>query len=156
MPTHYEGTPQETLALNAFIKLTRAMDSLLARLTRRDTFGDLTSRQFGVLESLYHLGPMRQGEICAKLLTSGGNITLVVDNLEKGGLVRRERSVEDRRVVMVSLTEAGRELIRQVFPKHLADIVEEMSILTPEEQEDLGRLCRILGKQERGLEEGDH
>jgi MarR family 2-MHQ and catechol resistance regulon transcriptional repressor len=156
MPTHYEGTPQETLALNAFIKLTRATDSLLARLARRETFGDLTPRQFGVLESLYHLGPMRQGEICAKLLTSGGNITLVVDNLENGGLVRRERSLEDRRVVMVSLTEAGREQISRVFPKHLADIVEEVSILTPEEQEELGRLCRILGKQERGLDEGDH
>ena len=100
MPTHYEGTPQEVLALNAFIKLTRATDSLLARLARREAFGDLTPRQFGVLESLYHLGPMRQGEISAKLLTSGGNITLVVENLEKGGLVRRERSLEDRRVVM--------------------------------------------------------
>jgi MarR family 2-MHQ and catechol resistance regulon transcriptional repressor len=149
VPTHYDGTSQETLALNAFIKLTRATDSLLMRLARRETFGDLTPRQFGVLEALHHLGPMRQGEICTKLLTSGGNVTLVVDNLERDGLVQRERSAKDRRVVMVSLTEAGKELISQVFPMHLADVVEEMSILTPEEQEELGRLCRILGKQER-------
>jgi MarR family 2-MHQ and catechol resistance regulon transcriptional repressor len=152
MPTHHKGTPQEVQALDTFIKLTRATDSLLARLARRETFGVLTPRQFGVLEALHHLGPMRQGEISAKLLTSGGNVTLVVDNLEKSGLVRRERSAEDRRVVMVSLTEAGRELISRVFPKHLADIVEEMSILTPEEQEELGRLCRILGKQERAYD----
>jgi MarR family 2-MHQ and catechol resistance regulon transcriptional repressor len=149
MPTHYQGTAEEVQALDAFIKLTRATDSLVARLSRRGTLGDLTPRQLGVLESLYHLGPMRQGEISAKLLKSGGNITLVVDNLEKHGLVRRERDKNDRRVVVVSLTKAGRELIGRVFPNHLADIVEEMSILTPEEQETLGRLCRILGKQER-------
>jgi MarR family 2-MHQ and catechol resistance regulon transcriptional repressor len=154
MPTHHKGTPQEVQALDTFIKLTRATDSLQARLAQREAFGDLTPRQFGVLEALHHLGPMRQGEICAKLLTSGGNITLVVDNLEKGGLVRRERSAEDRRVVVVSLTEAGREKISQVFPKHLADIVDEMSILTSEEQEELGRLCRILGKQERAYDWG--
>jgi MarR family 2-MHQ and catechol resistance regulon transcriptional repressor len=118
-------------------------------LGRRETLGDLTPRQLGVLESLYHLGPMRQGEISAKLLKSGGNITLVVDNLEKRDLVRRERNRNDRRVVVVSLTRAGRELIGRVFPNYLADTVEEISILTPEEQETLGRLCRILGKQER-------
>ena len=149
MPTHYEGAPQEVLALNTFIKLTRATDSLVSRLSRCEAFSDLTPRQFGVLESLYHLGPMRQGEISAKLLRSGGNITLVVDNLEKRGLVRRERDESDRRAVVVSLTEAGRELISRIFPDHVADIVEEMSVLTAKEQETLGRLCRRLGKRER-------
>jgi MarR family 2-MHQ and catechol resistance regulon transcriptional repressor len=152
MPTHYKGTAQEVLALNTFIKLTRATDSLLTRLSRRETFGGLTPRQFGVLESLYHLGPMRQGEISAKLLKSGGNITLVVDNLEKRGLVQRERDENDRRVVVVSLTEAGQELIGRIFPNHVADIVEEMSVLSDEEQETLGRLCRKLGKQEKEQE----
>ena len=149
MPTHHQGSPEEIRALNAFIKLTRATDSLTARLFRRGTLEDLTIGQFGVLESLYHLGPMRQGEICTKLLKSGGNITLVVDNLKKRGLVRRQRDEDDRRVVIVSLTDTGRELIERIFPNHLADIVEEMSILTPDEQETLGRLCRILGKQAR-------
>ena len=116
MPTHYEGTPEEINALNAFIKLTRAADTLFAHLTQRKSMGNLTVRQFGVLESLYHLGPMRQGEISAKLLKSGGNITLVVDNLEKSGLVLRTRDTEDRRAVTVSLTEEGRELIAGLFP----------------------------------------
>jgi MarR family 2-MHQ and catechol resistance regulon transcriptional repressor len=149
MPTHYDGTPQEVRALNAFIKLTRATESLAARLYRRGTLGGLTTRQFGVLESLYHLGPLRQGEISAKLLKSGGNVTLVVDNLLKRGLVHRERDMDDRRVVVVSLTEMGRELIARIFPDHVAAIVKEMSILTSEEQKALGRLCRILGKQKR-------
>jgi MarR family transcriptional regulator, 2-MHQ and catechol-resistance regulon repressor len=149
MPTHYRGTTEEVLALNTYIKLQRATNSLEARLAHRRTMADITGTQFGVLEALYHLGPLCQGEISAKLLKSGGNITLVVDNLEKRGLVQREREPHDRRMIVVSLTPAGRELISQIFPKHLAAIVDEMSVLTPEEQQTLGDLCRKLGKQER-------
>ena len=149
MPTHYKGTTQETLALNTFIKLTRATESILARLSQGGTLGDLTASQFGVLETLFHLGPMCQMDIGSKILRSGGNITLVIDNLEKRGLVRRERDHEDRRKINVSLTRAGKDLIRLIFPKHLEAIVAEMSILDPTEQIQLGNLCRKLGKQER-------
>ena len=91
MPTHYRGRPEDTRALDTWIKLTRAVDSFGARLAGHGTCSNVTISQFGVLEALHHLGPLRQGEISAKLLRSGGNITLVVDNLEVRGLVRRER-----------------------------------------------------------------
>ena len=146
MPTNYQGTPRETLALNTFIKLTRATESLMARLSQCGTLGNLTVSQFGVLETLYHLGPMCQSQIGDKLLRSGGNITLVIDNLEKQGLVKRQRELDDRRKVMVSLTSEGEALIRKVFPIHLAAIVAEMNLLTAEEQEILGKLCKKLGK----------
>lgn len=149
MATHYLGTPDEVRALNTWIKLTRAVDSFAARLTDRDTCDHVTISQFGVLEALYHLGPLRQGEISVKLLRSGGNITLVVDNLEARGLVQRTRDTCDRRAVTVSLTDAGRELIAGLFPAHVRAIVDEMSILTADEQETLGSLCRKLGKKER-------
>ena len=147
MPTHYQGTPEEVLALDTYIKLTRAAESLDARLFRRGVGNDLTPSQFNVLEALYHLGPLCQTEISGKLLKSTGNTTLVIDNLERRGLVRRERAASDRRRATVSLTEAGREVIGHIFPGHVRAIVGEMSILTPEEQETLGRLCRKLGKQ---------
>jgi MarR family 2-MHQ and catechol resistance regulon transcriptional repressor len=148
MPTHHKGTAKEVLALDTFIKLTRATETLGARLQHSGTLGELTGSQFGVLESLYHLGPMCAGELSTKLLKSGGNITLVIDNLEKQGLVRRERDVHDRRMIIISLTPAGHELISRIFPKHLAAIVAEMNCLTPEEQKTLGSLCRKLGKRE--------
>ena len=148
MPTHYQGAPEEIRALDAWIKLTRAVDSFGARLAGHGTCCDVTVSQFGVLEALHHLGPLRQGEISAKLLRSGGNITLVVDNLEARGLVQRIREAHDRRVVTVSLTEAGEALIAELFPQHVRAIVEEMSVLTADEQETLGRLCRKLGKRE--------
>jgi MarR family 2-MHQ and catechol resistance regulon transcriptional repressor len=148
MPTHYKGRPKEALALNTFIRLTRATESLGSRLHRRGTMEDLTVSQFGVVECLYHLGPMCQTDIGDKLLKSSGNITLVIDNLEKQGLVQRERDPNDRRMSIVSLTDKGRELIARIFPRHVAAIVDEMSVLTAEEQATLGQLCRKLGKQE--------
>ena len=145
MPTHYNGPECQTLALDTLIKLTRATNSLMARIARHNTFQDLTETQFGTLESLYHLGPMSQTEICGKLLKSGGNTTLVVDNLEKHGLVVRHRDEHDRRVILVDLTEEGRALIATIFPAHAAVVSEEMSVLTPEEQLQLGALCKKLG-----------
>ena len=72
----------------------------------------------------------------------------MIDNLEARGLVQRERSTDDRRVVTVSLTAAGKELIERFFPEHVRAIVEEMGVLTADEQETLGRLCRKLGRKE--------
>ena len=146
MPTHYQGTPKEVRALNAFIKLTRSAESLMARLSQVGTLENLTISQFGVLETLYHLGPMCQNELGAKLLRSGGNITLVIDNLEKAQLVKRMRDPEDRRRVEVSLTGSGQALISRIFPRHLKSIVKEMSVLSAEEQVTLGDLCRKIGK----------
>ena len=112
--------------------------------------GDLTLSQFGVLEALYHLGSMSQTEICSKLLKSGGNMTLVIDNLEKHGLVQRNQDIEDRRITTVSLTSAGRDLISEVLPVHVAAIVEEMNSITVEEQKSLGQICKKLGKKSLG------
>jgi MarR family 2-MHQ and catechol resistance regulon transcriptional repressor len=92
---------------------------------------------------------MCQSQISSKLLLSTGNITLVIDNLEKRGLVQRQRDSQDRRYITVSLTEAGQALIAQVFPLHAAAIAEEISVLEPGEQEALGQLCRKLGRKEK-------
>lgn len=146
MPTHYTGTAQQTLALNTFIKLNRACDSLNARLAARNTHSGLSVSQFSVLEALLHLGPMCQRELGSKLLKSNANITLVIDNLEKLHLVKRETNPDDRRKFQISLTNAGRELISSIFPKHVEAIVAELSVLEPTEQQLLGDLCRKLGK----------
>jgi MarR family transcriptional regulator, 2-MHQ and catechol-resistance regulon repressor len=145
MPTHYKGNEREVRALNALINLARALDSLSARLGPTFAATGLTAAQFGVLEAVYHLGPMCQKELGHKLLRSGGNVTVVVSNLEKRGLVERERQADDRRMIRIHLTEQGRKLIECVFPKHLAALVEEFSVLQPQEQETLRHLCRRLG-----------
>jgi MarR family 2-MHQ and catechol resistance regulon transcriptional repressor len=105
----------------------------------------LTWSQFGVLEALFHLGPLHQQDVAAKILKSAGNLTLVVDNLVKQGLVERSRDKEDRRYVTICLTEAGRRLMQEIFPKHVEHVVEAASVLTPSEQRQLAGLCRKLG-----------
>ena len=150
MPTHYKGTPEEERALNTVIKLARAWESVetLARETMQAAH--LTEAQFGVLEVLLHLGPLTMGEIARKHLKSPNNFSVVVDNLERDGLVRRERDTCDRRTVYVHLTDAGRACIASLFPTHAQKVTEIMSVLTAGEQETLGELLRRLGRQEKG------
>ena len=107
MPTHHKGTESETRALNAFIKLMRATESVSSRLTNILQGEGLTISQFGVLEALLHLGPLSLRQIGEKILKSGGNITTVVDNLEKHDLVERRRCPEDRRAPRATQEEAA-------------------------------------------------
>src|SRR5258705_3163633 len=115
MATHYRGSAEERAALDAYIKLMRAADSVTARLDPLMRAADLTVGQFGTLEVLLHLGPLCQRDLGRKLLRSGGNVTVVVGNLARRGLVRRERRVDDRRFITVTLTDQGRRLIRRIF-----------------------------------------
>jgi len=147
MPTHYKGDPKSVLALDTYIKFTRAANAFESRLFQTRVLEDLSPSQFGVLETLYHLGPLRQGEISAKLLKSTGNVTLVLDNLEKRGLVKRARDQQDRRMVKIYLTPEGDVLIQHIFPHMVEAITTELNILTAEEQAQLGSLCRKLGRK---------
>ena len=145
MGTHHQGPPDEIRALDTFIKLMRAADSVNARTSRHLADADLSVSQFGVLETLQHLGAMCQKELGEKLLKSGGNITVVVCNLEKRGLVRRTRHAENRRFVTVDLTAAGRALIKKVFPRHVEGLVHEMRRLSCDDLDTLGTLLKRLG-----------
>jgi MarR family 2-MHQ and catechol resistance regulon transcriptional repressor len=147
--THYQGTRDEVRALSTFVKLVRASESISARIHRHLADAGLTISQFGVLEAIYHLGPLSQSEIAKKVLKSTGNITLVIDNLEKRDLAKRERQQEDRRYYAVRLTTKGRKLISSIFPRHAAKIMEVMRTLSSAEQEVLGNLCRKLGLQQQ-------
>ena len=149
MPTHYRGSTQEQAALDAYIKLMRAAESVTARLEPLMRAAALTVGQFGALEALLHLGPLCQRDLGHKLLRSGGNTTVVVGNLARRGLVRRTRRLDDRRFITVTLTDKGRRLIGGIFPRHAQYVVREMRALSPADQAELGRLCRQLGHGRR-------
>ena len=148
MGTHYQGDKREKRTLNAFIKLMRATESINNRLNRHLAEANLTVSQFGVLEALHHLGPLNQKSLGEKLLKSGGNITLVIDNLEKCSFVERQQDPNDRRAMLVHLTPKGKKFITSFFPKHLEQIKEEFSVLKEKEKEELARICKKLGLKE--------
>ncbi|KAA3663156.1 MAG: MarR family transcriptional regulator [Chloroflexi bacterium] len=148
MSTHHQGTGEERAALDVYIKLSRAANAVTNRINAHLADVNLTISQFGVLESLYHLGPMHQNVLGEKILKSSGNMTLVIDNLVKRGLVERRRDEQDRRYIQVYLTEAGKELIDDIFPRHVKIVVNEMQILSSAEKKQLARLCRKVGLQD--------
>lgn len=145
MSTHYPGTEEEIRALDTFIKLSRAAESVNNRINVHLRNYQLTASQFGVLEALYHLGSLHSGELGTKILKSSGNMTLVLDNLEKRSLITRQRREDDRRCIEIHLTEEGSALVSKIVPQHVAGVVRVFGVLTPAEQEQLAALCRTLG-----------
>ena len=136
-------------ALNSYVKLMRATNHLTGRIHRHLLDDNLTQSQFGVLEALYHLGPLSPSDLGQKILKSNANLTTVLDSLEKKRLVVRDRSASDRRRISVQLTESGEQLIARIFPRHAEIIAREFSVLSPEEHLQLGRLLKKLGSVTR-------
>ena len=125
----------------------RATTTVTEKMHRHLQDHRLSISQFGVLEALYHLGPMCQKEIGGKILKTSGNMTLVIDNLEKSNLVRRQKDPEDRRRTIVTITDKGADVIQTIFPHHENIAREIFSVLDPEEQSTLGTLLKKLGME---------
>jgi MarR family transcriptional regulator, 2-MHQ and catechol-resistance regulon repressor len=146
MPTHFVGPDDQKRALDSYIKLMRAAESVARRALSAVHGSGLTEGQFGVLEALHHLGPLKLSELARKHLRSPNNLTVIVNNLEKSGLVERRRCESDRRSIYVHLTATGEETIARLFPLHAAAVAHELSVLTSDEQAVLDGLLRRLGK----------
>ncbi len=149
MGTHYKGTAKEKLALDTFIKLIRSGDSLSSGINLILAKNFLTESRFNVLDALYHLGHLTQKELGKKLLKSGGNITMVIDNLEKRGLVERIRGEKDRRTFTIHLTDEGKNKIKSVLPHIVKFINDEMNILTSKEQIEMQKMCKAIGLKKK-------
>lgn len=148
MGTKYKGNKEEISALDTAIKLARATETLIAKTSLNLSTHRVTVSQFGILDAVYHLGPLTQKSLGEKILKSGGNITHVVDNLEKRALVKRYRGKNDRRNFEIHLTKKGEKLITKILPGYVKVIKDELGILNQEESETLQRLCKKIGKRE--------
>jgi len=122
-------TDKQRLSLKTDTQIMRASDAVTARMHRHLADHGLTVIQFGVLEALYHLGSMCQRDIGDKILKTSGNMTTVIDSLEKRNLVIRQRDTNDRHYFQVELTPDGRDLIRTVFSKHATIAQSVFSVL---------------------------
>lgn len=144
-PADRSWSPDRERALRMWIALARCYSTYSRAVACKVSDYGLTTPQFGVLEALYHLGPLSLGELAEKLLVTGGNVTYVMDRLEDQGLVYRYRRPDDRRVILARLTPEGRDLVAEVFPGH-ASYVEHLSRhLSADEQRQLSVLLRTLG-----------
>lgn len=149
MATRYRGSISEVRALNAFIALQRAAESVEGATQDEIARLGLTQSRFGVLEALLHLGPLTPKALAGKLLRSKGNLTVVLEGLEREKLTERTANPEDGRSYNVTLTSKGRRLISGMFPRHARLVTKAMSALTGPEQAELRRLCRKLGLNQK-------
>jgi len=133
------------LALSTWVKLARAFSSFNKKSVESIRSFGLTQPQFAVIEVLGHIGQLKVGELCDKMLVSGGNMTLVLDNLEKLDYIERSHSREDRRAINVNLTPKGTKIFEEVFKIHAENISKYMNVLSADEQNDLGNILKKLG-----------
>jgi len=146
VPAPRTWSESQERALRLWIALARCYATYARAVSCKVAAYGLTTPQFGILEALYHLGPLSLGDLAGKLLVTGGNVTYVMDRLEEQGLVVRERSPVDRRIIQAKLTAKGCALIAEVFPGH-GDFIEELSsVLSGDEQQELRSLLKKLGR----------
>lgn len=149
MRSYYNGSKKEIEALNSYIKLIRSAEVINSKINLELSNYRLTESQFGVLDALFHLGPLKHRELGEKILKSGGNITMVINNLEKRDLVQRKRSEKDKREFIIHLTPRGKIKTKETLPKIVKKIKKHFEILNKDEQRELQYLCKVVGLQIR-------
>lgn len=133
---------ENELALSTLVVFTRAEYTIHRKEYQTIKESGLTPAQFGVLEALYSKGDLKICEIIEKILTTSGNITVVIKNLEKDGLVKRNIDPEDKRSCIISLTEKGKDMIEGILPNHINNIKNVFEILTDEEKVTLKNILK--------------
>jgi len=106
----------------------------------------LTGPQLTVIKLLESFDDLSLSSLSERIRAQNSTVTGIIDRMEREGLVRRERSTSDRRVVHIRLSEKGLKLARQIQ-------VEPMEIfrgaLLSLSQADLRDLLRIMNKLQR-------
>jgi MarR family 2-MHQ and catechol resistance regulon transcriptional repressor len=132
-------------ALRLWVTLARAHSAIAAHAADDAARHGLTLAEFGIIEALYHRGPMLLGEVQRRILVSSGGITFLVDRLTDKGLVERRSCPEDRRARYAALTPRGEALVAEIFPQHAAVIEQAMAGLSTDELRVAADLTRTLG-----------
>lgn len=132
--------------LRAWIRLLRFVRGAESQLREflRINF-DTTLPRFDVAAALYRVSkPVRMSELSKMLLVSNGNVTTVVDRLEKEGKARRIADETDKRVVSVELTEDGRNWFKDVAAAHSQEVDRIFEKLGHEDLSQLRNLISMI------------
>jgi DNA-binding MarR family transcriptional regulator len=103
----------------------------------------LTGPQLTVIKLLEQLGDLSLSSLSERIRANNSTVTGIIDRMERGDLVKRTRSLEDRRKVLIALTDAGRELASQIEVEPMAIFRDALAALPKSEVEEL---FRILGR----------
>jgi DNA-binding MarR family transcriptional regulator len=140
-------------SMNVVQNVYRVANAVRSRM-ERDVLGEsgLSWTSFTALFVLWVWGAQETRHLAEECGVTKGTLTGVIATLESKGLVQRTTPERDGRLVVVSLTPAGRALIRRLFPRFNERETEVVEVLTASEQETLTRLLR---KVLRNVESGE-
>jgi DNA-binding MarR family transcriptional regulator len=133
LPATIDGVPADPSAeaspparhdaiVEALLSASRAMVALAAR-SLAGVDADVTLPQYRTLMVLAARGPQRAADVAAELGVNPSTGSRMCDRLVRKGLVRRTRPASDRRVVRLTLTRIGRELVQQVTERRREELI---------------------------------
>ncbi|MRG91517.1 MarR family winged helix-turn-helix transcriptional regulator [Polyangium spumosum] len=106
----------------------------------------LTGPQLTVIKLLEELGDLSLSSLSERIRAQNSTVTGIIDRMEREGLVKRERSTTDRRVVYIRLSEKGEKLAREIQVEPMEIFRSALTVLS---EDDLGHLLRILTKLQK-------
>ncbi|HEM3726542.1 TPA: MarR family transcriptional regulator [Streptococcus suis] len=142
MKTVEQSLNENKHALHSLVVFRRAANTISkSELETIKKYG-LTVCQFGVMEALYNKGNLRIQDLIDKLLSTSGNMTVVIKNMIRDGYVYKTSDTSDRRASLIALTEKGRQMIESILPEHYDHVGKIFSVLSSEEQDLLATILK--------------
>jgi len=108
---------------------------------------DITIPQFEIIACLNRKNGLTLSEIADRLLVSGGNITGIMDRLEREGIVLRERETKDRRVIRAKLTPKGFLIYKRILPIYNKKVSEILNVLSLDEKRTLQYILKKISNK---------
>lgn len=133
--------------LNSLIVLFKAHQSLAKNVKSSLIGTELTVNEFTVMEALYTKKELSTQELIDKILIPNSSMTYVLDILEKRELINRLKDPKDKRRQLISLTDEGESLFKEVYEQHYQHMQSIFSVLSDQENQELQRLLKIVGKK---------
>ena len=137
--------------VHVWLILIKAYGAIEAVAAKSIADSDLCPSDFQIMEILLHKGALPVNTIGRKIMLTSGSISTAVDRLEKRKLVRRDPSVDDARVIYVSLTGTGHALIQRIFLRHAQRMEGVFGPLSDQERLLLEELLKKVGKNAESL-----
>ena len=136
-----------------WVRLAMTFNLVYQEIKHQLSMESVTVPQLDIITCLGRTKGLPLSELAERLLVSGGNVTGIIDRLERDGYVYRARDGTDRRVVRALLTEKGYEIYNAILPRY-ADIVNSINRgLTAQEKKELQRLLKKLGRSVQAFRE---
>ncbi len=104
----------------------------------------LSLPQFNVLQLLSGQSPLSISTVMEKIQSTPGNMTVVIENLARDGMIEKARDDRDKRVNLVSITQKGRSVLKELYPPHIINIQNLFNCLDPREKSALNDLSLKL------------